>query len=278
MLPQLVPLMPPRKLLTGYREPFVGGGALFFMHFYNVRPAVLSDGDGRLITTYTAVRDQVDDVIAELRTLPYREEVFYAVRDRYNRERDTAPSHEMAAWRIYLSRCCVNGLYRENLSGEFNVSFGTYTNPKVCDADNLMACAEALQGVDIRWCDFAATLADVRPGELCFLDAPYVPIPGKQSFVSYIARRFTSGQSSADGALFATEEMRTDHQRLADCMRDINKAGGYFVATNSDTPETRRVFAGWDTGTISAPRSINSDGDGRGNVSECVFRNVGRWR
>ena len=278
VLDQLKPKLPPRKLWSGYREPFVGGGAMFFQHARDVRPARLSDGNERLIAMYLALRDNVDDVIAELRTLPYREEVYYAVRARFNRERSTAARYELAAWFIYLNKCDVNGLYRENLSGEFNVSFGTYTNPKICDADNLLACAEALQGVDIQWCDFADALKDIQPGEMAFLDAPYVPIPGKQSFVSYIARRFTSGQSSTDGALFATEEMRTDHQRLADCMRDIDRASGYFVATNSDTPETRRVFAGWDTSTIQAPRSINSDGDGRGSVSECVFRNVGRWQ
>jgi len=51
--------------VTKYYEPFVGGGALYFC----IQPdnAYLSDVNFRLITTYCAVRDEVDEVINNLR-------------------------------------------------------------------------------------------------------------------------------------------------------------------------------------------------------------------
>lgn len=274
LLPQIRPLLPPRALWTGYRSPFVGGGADFYGLATTVRPAVIADANARLIDTYKAIRDCVGDVIDELRTLPYDERVYYTIRDRFNRERD-APLYERAAWLIYLNRTCVNGLYRENLDGEFNVSFGSYTNPTICDAANLIKCSAALRGVDIRYSDFEDTLADVRAGEMCFIDPPYVPLPGKQSFVAYIAPRFTSVTGST------LEQLRgakvTDHERLARVLRKVDAAGAYFVAFNSDTAEARKLYGEWDVSEVKAVRSINSDGAGRGEVTELVFRNSKRW-
>ena len=272
---QLLPLLPALRHVTGYREPFVGGGALFFLHFATVRPSVLSDANERLITAYLAVRDCVEDVIGELRCLPHNEDVYYRVRERFNQERD-APIAERAAWFIYLSRTCVNGLFRENLAGEFNVGRGAYDNPRICDAVNLRACSVALRGVELRCCDFDVTLTDIRAGEMVVLDPPYIPLPGKPSFTKYLGGGFSSVAGTTRTDLAAPRV--TDHERLAAAMRRIDDAGAYFVACNSDTAEARRVYAGWPVATIKAARSINSDGAGRGKVSELVFSNAARWR
>lgn len=275
LLPQLRPLLPPRRLWerTGYRSPFIGAGADFYGFAAGVRPAVIADSNRRLIDTYLGIRDHVDDLIAELSVLRYREDMFYAVRDRFNLEVD-APLPERAAWFIMLNKTCVNGLFRENLDGGFNVGFGRYDNPTICDPANLRACSRALQGVDIRHADFEETLADVRPGEMVFLDPVYIPLPGKKSFVSYVRKGFTS----TEGGKLEAGVQRTDHERLAECLRRIDAAGAYFVACNSDTEEARRVYAGWHVSTIKAPRSINSDGASRGEVTELVFSNRSRWR
>ncbi len=61
-----------------YFEPFVGGGALFF----HTRPdrAVLTDLNDELVDCYRAVRDQLDDVMAILRTHIYEKNYFYSGR------------------------------------------------------------------------------------------------------------------------------------------------------------------------------------------------------
>jgi DNA adenine methylase len=255
----------------GYREPFLGGGAVFFLRYAETRPAVLSDVNPRLVDAYVAVRDHVEEVIAELADHPYEEGHYYDVRARFNRHRD-GDIVKRAAWLIYLNKTCVNGLYRENRDGEFNTSFGRYDNPTICDAANLRACSRALRGVEIRRADFDEALADVREGEVVFLDPPYVPVGGTASFVGYTAGGFSSGAAPAQGGLFAPAPL-TDQQRLAATLDRLDHLGARWVLTNSDTPEARALYARWHVEGVQAARSINSAAEKRGPVGELVVTN-----
>lgn len=59
------------RRITKYAEPFVGGGAVLFdvISRHRIQHAYISDINKELITTYTAIRDHVDDVINELQRL-----------------------------------------------------------------------------------------------------------------------------------------------------------------------------------------------------------------
>ena len=110
-----------------YIEPFVGGGALFFA--LQPRLATLADANPELINLYIAVRDQVQDVVKVLKSMPVSEEKFYEIRS----QRFEDLSRECAAARtIYLNKTCYNGLYRVNKKGLFNVPFGRNKSPNVC--------------------------------------------------------------------------------------------------------------------------------------------------
>lgn len=56
---------------------------------------------------------------------------------------------ERSARFIYLNKTCFNGLYRENKKGEFNVPYGRYTNPQICDEKRLYLAHEALQNAKL---------------------------------------------------------------------------------------------------------------------------------
>ena len=58
LLKHMVGALPPT--FNTYREPFLGGGSLFF--FLRPETALLSDIDEDLINTYSAIRDNVDSV------------------------------------------------------------------------------------------------------------------------------------------------------------------------------------------------------------------------
>ena len=83
-----------------------------------------------LVNCYQAVRDDVDGVIAVLRKHRNDRALYYRVRRRDPAKLSPAAR---AARFIYLNRCGYNGLYRVNSRGRFNVPFGSYSRPVICD-------------------------------------------------------------------------------------------------------------------------------------------------
>jgi DNA adenine methylase len=176
-----------------YYEPFVGGGALFFAlaGARRFRRAVLADANRELILCYEAVRDDVDGVIRALRPHRYDRRIYYQVRAQDPARLSAAAR---AARLIYLNRCGYNGLYRVNSRGLFNVPFGRYRNPVICDEIKLRAAAAALQSATLVCQDFAVTVAAATPGDFVYLDPPYVPLSPTSSFTAYAQRGFDAAE------------------------------------------------------------------------------------
>ncbi|MDD3825234.1 MAG: DNA adenine methylase [Anaerolineae bacterium] len=245
-----------------YFEPFLGGGAVFF-HLYNTgrlagKEVVLVDRLEELINCFRVVRDQVEALIAELR----RHEPHKLDREYYGRVRawDREPDYalrgevERAARLLYLNRTCYNGLYRVNRRGQFNVPFGRYRNPTVCDAPNLRAAARALEGVRLVAGDFEAVLEEAGPGDLVYLDPPYQPLSATANFTAY-----TAGDFAFD-----------DQRRLARLFRELDARGCQVMLSNSDTESIRALYVGYTQVVLHAARPINSRARGRGPVPELL--------
>ena len=236
-----------------YFEPFVGGGAVFFDLFTESHVlAYLGDANAELIVTYSAVRDDVDGVITALRAhaRQHSEEHFYAVRA----QRVRAPS-SVAARMIYLNRTCFNGLYRVNRRGEFNVPFGKYTNPTICDEDNLRACSRVLASAELVCADFASVVAVARKGDFAYFDPPYVPVSETGDFTSFTAAGFGPA----------------DQERLVQCARRLKETGVHVLLSNADLPAVRKIYAGFEMRRVEARRNINSKGGKRGDVGELLI-------
>jgi DNA adenine methylase len=243
-----------------YREPFLGGGAMFF--WLQPRRAVLSDSLRDLIETYRVVQGHVDALITQLERLraTHSTEQFYQVRAEFNEHRD-APRVQRAAWLVYLNKTCFNGLFRTNRSGEYNVPVGHFKNPGILDAGTLRLAGAALSGAEIRHETFDKLLDRAEPGDVVYLDPPYVPMTKTASFVGY-----------ADG----TFSMR-DQERLAEVYRELDERGCLLALSNSDTPAVRELYAGYDVSPIIAPRAISSKASTRGEVTELLIRNLSRY-
>lgn len=243
-----------------YREPFLGGGAMFF----HLRPAraVLSDTLHDLIATYEIVRDQVDDLIPKLEKLrsKHDEKQFYAVREQFNAKKN-APAVDRAAWLIYLNKTCFNGLYRTNRSGGFNVPFGRFKNPSVVHPERMRAASQALQGADLRQAGFEALLDDAEKGDVIYLDPPYDPVSRTANFASYAHGGFT-----------------TDDQRsLADVFRKLDRRGCLLALSNNNTDLVRELYEGFDFEPIEVARLIGAKSSTRGTIREVLIRNVRRY-
>ena len=245
-----MPLLP--KSWGRYFEPFVGGGALFFA--LRPRNAVLTDSNAELVNVYRVVRDKLEALIEELSKHPYDKDHYYEVRAQDPR---TLTDVEAAARMIYLNKTAFNGLYRVNKSGRFNVPFGRYSNPKICDRPRLRAASEALRGVVVAQRDFSEVVHFTRPGDFVYFDPPYVPRSATSNFTNY-----------ASGG-FGLEQQR----RLAQIFRELDRAGVKVMLSNSDTDLVRSLYHDFRIDTVLARRAVNSKASARGPITEVVVRN-----
>jgi DNA adenine methylase len=261
---RLVPLILGRlpQQIGTYYEPFVGGGAVFFALAAEKRfkRAVLGDKNRDLIDVYKGVKSDVDAVIGLLRDYTQRhdEDTYYATRDL---QPDTLDLAERAARLIYLNKTGYNGLYRVNRQGHFNVPFGRYDNPKICNEPRLRAAAEALRGrgVSIKVADFEALSERAEPGDAVYFDPPYVPLTKTASFTGYHSESF--------GA--------EEHRRLASTFEALTRRKVVAVLSNSGGKETERLYEkkGIEVERVLVSRPINSKSSARGAVTELLVSN-----
>jgi DNA adenine methylase len=242
-------LVPP-DFAGRYFEPFLGGGALFFA----LQPAlaVLSDLNSELIATYAALRDEVDPLIDELSGYPHDRDFFFDLRAR----RPASPVLAGARL-IYLNKTAFNGMYRVNAKGEFNVPFGSYRRPTICQEERLRDAADALSAVDLRCADFSDAIAAARADDFVFFDPPYVTGHHNNGFRKYNAQ------------LFSWE----CQERLKDVISHLTERKVRVAMTNADHPALRSLFDGLHVTVVKRRSLINSSAASRGLVREALYTN-----
>lgn len=226
-----------------YIEPFFGGGALYFA--LCPENAIIADSNPELINAYQQVADHVEEVIALLSTYENTEGFFYQMR---GLDWESLSPVEAAARFIYLNKTCFNGLYRVNKYGHFNVPYGKYKKPNICDAPTLRAASEVLKGATIVCGDYLTVLSKyAAAGDFVFLDPPYIPISEYGDFKRYTKEQF----------------YENDHRALADEVRRLQKLGCYVILTNSNHPLVHELYGGFPIDVISTKRAISSKGTTR---------------
>lgn len=238
-----------------YFEPFVGGGAVFF----DLQPknATLSDLNSELITTYKIIRDDVESLILSLKKHIYDKDYFLKIRAMNPAEMSEL---DIASRFIYLNRTCFNGMYRVNSKGQFNVPFGRYKNPVICDENNLRVVSRALKDVKILNVDYKSAVSEVKAGDFVYFDPPYYPISSTSSFTSYTKEGFAE----------------KEQVELRDTFAELSNRGCYVMLSNSDSAFIRDIYGGLKNVTIttvSAGRAINSKAGSRGKITELVITN-----
>lgn len=251
-------LYPPEDfdpVTSTYFEPFVGGGAVFFDLL--PKDAKLSDFNNELVITYNVIKDDVDELISSLKKHIYDKDYFLKIRAQ---KIEDLLDIEIASRFIFLNRTGFNGLYRVNKSGQFNVPFGRYNNPIICDEKNLRRVSSALQDVTITYQDYKNALKTARKGDFIYLDPPYYPINATSSFTSYTSKSF----------------LEKEQVELRDTFVKLHQRGCFVMLSNSDTPLINELYSGLYGVTINkiaAGRAINSKASGRGKITEVLVTN-----
>lgn len=263
-----------------YIEPFVGGGAmLFFMlqKYPNIKRAVINDINPHLIKTYRVIRDEPYSLIDTLNELQAsfkmqedydRQKEFYLnVRSNFNNQKLT--DIEEAAFMIFLNRTCFNGLYRENSKGAFNVPFGRYSNPTICDEAVIIADSELLQKVEILNGDFSQTKEHIQGFTFFYFDPPYRPLDATSSFNSYVKESFDDNEQV----------------RLKNFYSELSAERCYAVLSNSDCKGRNaeddffdRLYADFFIERVYAKRCINANASKRGALTELLIRNYANYQ
>ncbi|WP_296972073.1 Dam family site-specific DNA-(adenine-N6)-methyltransferase [Tepidanaerobacter sp. EBM-38] len=270
------------KTVQRYVEPFVGGGAFFFFlkSNYEVKESFLYDINKELIIGYKVIQKDVQELMYELEriedeyiNLPEidRKEYYYKTRDEYNNQQDNFNYEtynsdwiKRAAYLIFLNKTCFNGLFRQNKRGKFNVPFGRYKNPTICDKENLLRVNEALKNTYVFSTDFEESKKFIDANTLVYLDPPYRPLNKTSYFTSYDKSGFTD----------------EDQIRLANYYKEMDKKGAFLILSNSDPKNANindnffeTLYAGYKIERVLAKRSINCDGAKRNSISELIIRN-----
>jgi DNA adenine methylase len=208
-----------------YFEPFLGGGAVFF----ETRPekAILSDTNNRLIELYTVIRDSLGEFEALLHehARNHSKAYYYELRGKRLKKPTTR-----AAQFLYLNRTCWNGLYRENLKGEFNVPIGT-KDTVIFETDDFGAWSSALSGTRIECRDFEEAIDEAGMGDFIFVDPPYTVRHNLNGFVKYNQK------------IFAWE----DQVRLRDALTRAVRRGASFAMTNADHRCVKELYTAFRT-------------------------------
>ena len=262
-----------------YVEPFVGGGAMLFHMLYkfpNISNVVINDINEELISCYRIIKNNPQSLISLLKKIEdgflpeeqkVRQEIFYAYRDEYNLKRHSLSDAQRCSLFIFLNRTCFNGLYRVNGKGEFNVPYGRYVNPTICDENTIKFVYEALNRVNIviKSGDYKDVIVDIQnpTKSFVYLDPPYRPLLGEKNFQGYAKGPFSDRQQ---------EELR-------DFCNGLTELGVKWMQSNSDSKNLdgnsyfEELYENNVFQILHAPRAINAFGQGRGKITESLIRN-----
>ena len=239
---------------NNYFEPFLGGGAVFFSISHS--RAIIGDINEELINSYKTIKSDVRELIKLLKRykILHNKDFFYKIR---NVNPKNISRVERVARLIYLNKTCFNGLYRVNSKGEFNVPFGSYKNPLICDEENLIAVHHKLKKTKIIHANYSTITKTTSKNDFVYFDPPYEPVSSSSNFVNYSKNGFT----------------QENQRELSELYSELTKRGVYCMLSNSSAPLIWDLYREYNINKVKAARTVNSKANGRGKIEELIITN-----
>lgn len=235
-----------------YLEPFVGSGQLFFR--LPLKAAVLSDINTDLITTYSNIRSNPNEVYEQLTKFPKGKESYYEIRNKYNQSSDSIYN---SALFLYLNTYCFNGLYRTNLAGKFNVPYSE-SSGNLINRDSLIEISKYLKKAQLVTGDFQKVVLDnCKANDFVYLDPPYA-IKNRRIFHQYSPDTFGLN----------------DIERLKEVISEIDRRQAKFVLSYAYCEESMEISKHWNYRLVSTVRNISGFAQHRKMEQEIIITNI----
>jgi DNA adenine methylase len=258
LIPSIVAHLPKNIKAYNYIEPFIGGGAILF--YLQPKNAIINDLNKELINVYEVVRNNLDELVCDLKKHKNEPGYFYQIRalDRTDEFVNLNPV-QRASRVIYLNKTCFNGLYRVNNAGEFNAPFGRYANPNIVNEPTLKAVHKYLNSnnIQISCKDYSEVLKKLDRKSFVYLDPPYHPISENSNFTGYVRGGWN---------MFDQVDLKT-------ACDELHQNGIKFLLSNSSAGFIKDLYKDYKIITVKANRAVNSNGADRGEVDEVLIKN-----
>lgn len=249
---------PDERTYGRYYEPFLGGGAVLFSK--QPRSATVNDVNKELINSYNVIKNNVEELIDDLKKHKNTEDYYYFMRDfdtkvEYSEWDDIRKASRM----IYLNKTCYNGLYRVNSQGFFNTPFGKHKNPNIVNEAVLLNVSEYLKKnhIQFRCGDYEEGLKGIRKNSFVYLDPPYAVNENSTNFTGYTVNGFGIDEQI----------------RLKKVCDRLDSKGVKFLLSNSNIPLIEQLYSNYDINIVYVNRLINSNISNRGFVEEVLIKN-----
>lgn len=264
-------LFDPVKDITAI-DAFAGGGSVFIFFLNNcpgIKRILINDFNSRLIRLFFDIKEQPQQLIDKLKILQDnynysqdKEKTYLYMRKEYNNLK--VNNLDSSALLMCLNRSCFNGIYRENSKGDFNVPWGkkeilnAYTDKTIYEISKKLNSKQ----VCFTFGDFSNTANYITENNtFIYLDPPYRPLKGSQSFTSYVSSPFNDDSQ----------------KRLKLFCDDIHKYfGARIMVSNSYDPNDDfliRLYSGYNIVQINASRSSGGKNAKRGQIKENLIMN-----
>ena len=152
-----------------------------------------------------------------------------------------------------------------NAKGLFNVPFNNAKNPLLCDEENLRACSELLQNVQMRVGDYSQCADFIDDKTFVYIDPPYRPLTLTQAFTAYSENGFGDKEQI----------------ELEKFIEEISEKKAPIIASNSDPKNTNNednffdnLYSKFEIERVYASRMINANAKKRGAISELLISNI----
>lgn len=254
LLPAIKALLPEDWESRAFVEPFVGGASVSLA--LQPEKAFLSDANSELINFHRVVAERPSELIERYYRFKCDKETFMEVRA-WDRDPDfESKYHEVkrAARFLYLNKTCYNGLYRVNLNGHFNTSWGKKENLPQIDTRNLYAVSDYLNAAGTGIVNLDFDVINPSSNDFWYIDPPYLE--------EGVYNRYTKDEFGL-----------TQHEKLVQKCQDITAEGSLFMASNLDTPQVRELYKDFNLHEVNVDHVIGGKQSRRKFAKELLITN-----